>query len=521
WQNIILYFRNFYSSPLEAINEFGSFYHLWTGFVSIACLYNYLTIVLMVFDDVYNYYYNYWIYANILLDFVNILDIVVQSNFLLDILAILPLDFLLIVRPDFVWTRTNRLIKIYRIWDFVRLTETRTSFPQIFRVFKLTIICYIIFHLNGCLFFFISKQYNFETAFIEDWIFSYDKISDPVVPYSDFARNSPNITFFHTGQINQSYVEDLMHYWQNKTLSIKFGNFIKQYALSFYWSALTLVTLGEQPPPNKTSQNAFEIIVTLLGIIIFAVIVGEIGSVVINMNAVRADFEEKLDGCKQYMIFRDVPSQLQERINGWFEYVWEHGQAIVDEEAIAEFLPSRLYASLAVSVHMATLRKVKLFEDCEAKLLFELILMLKLQVFSPFDYVCKKGDIGKEMYIVKEGELEVVSEDGDIVFATLRAGTVFGELSILDIPGNKNGNKRSANVRSVGYSDLYVLTKSDLWEILAEYPHAKSLLIAKGISKNFKKFPTGENNFHLVNFVIPPKISLLLIRNIGHSLIIV
>lgn len=36
---------------------------------------------------------------------------------------------------------------------------------------------------------------------------------------------------------------------------------------------------------------------------------------------------------------------------------------------------------------------------------------------------------------MKEGELEVVSEDGDIVFATLRAGTVFGELSILDIPG--------------------------------------------------------------------------------------
>lgn len=41
----------------------------------------------------------------------------------------------------------------------------------------------------------------------------------------------------------------------------------------------------------------------------------------------------------------------------------------------------------------------------------------------------------QEMYIVKRGTLEVVSDDGQKVFVTLKEGTVFGELSILDIPG--------------------------------------------------------------------------------------
>jgi len=92
-------------------------------------------------------------------------------------------------------------------------------------------------------------------------------------------------------------------------------------------------------------------------------------------------------------------------------------------------------AEIAISVHMEALRRVAIFQECEAGLLVELVLKLQLAVYSPGDYVCRKGDIGKELYIIKRGRLTVVADDGSKVFATLADGVVFGEISVLNIAG--------------------------------------------------------------------------------------
>lgn len=52
--------------------------------------------------------------------------------------------------------------------------------------------------------------------------------------------------------------------------------------------------------------------------------------------------------------------------------------------------------------------------------------------------MCRKGDVGHEMYIIKEGKLAVVADDGVTQFAVLGEGNFFGEISILNIKG-KNG----------------------------------------------------------------------------------
>lgn len=43
------------------------------------------------------------------------------------------------------------------------------------------------------------------------------------------------------------------------------------------------------------------------------------------------------------------------------------------------------------------------------------------------------GEVGKEMYIVNRGRLQVVADDGKTVLATLKPGSYFGEISILNM----------------------------------------------------------------------------------------
>ena len=104
------------------------------------------------------------------------------------------------------------------------------------------------------------------------------------------------------------------------------------------------------------------------------------------------------------MELRSVEPNLQNRIICWFDYLWGAKKG-VDESGVLQYLPDKLRAEIAINVHLGysfsviqclnfyseTLKRVALFRDCEPGLLVELVLRLKPQIFSPGDYICRKG----------------------------------------------------------------------------------------------------------------------------------
>ena len=56
----------------------------------------------------------------------------------------------------------------------------------------------------------------------------------------------------------------------------------------------------------------------------------------------------------------------------------------------------KLKGEIAIHVHLDTLKRVEIFQNTEAGFLCELVLALKHVLFSPGDYICRKGKHGSQ-----------------------------------------------------------------------------------------------------------------------------
>lgn len=61
-----------------------------------------------------------------------------------------------------------------------------------------------------------------------------------------------------------------------------------------------------------------------------------------------------------------------------------------DEISSLVSLPHNMQMDIAMNVHIQTLSKVQLFQDCDSALIRDLVLKLKPVLFLPGDLVCKK-----------------------------------------------------------------------------------------------------------------------------------
>lgn len=173
----------------------------------------------------------------------------------------------------------------------------------------------------------------------------------------------------------------------------------RQYLFSLYWSTLTLTTIGELPRPVIDVEYVFVIFDFLAGVLIFATIVGLIGGIISNINTRKTQFQYRLDNIKQYMRYRNVDRALQGRVVKWFNYLWTNNQSL-DEASILESLPNKLRAEIAIHVHFETLQRVKIFDDCEASFLEDLVLKLTPQVREG-GRERKEGEGGREWKLLQ------------------------------------------------------------------------------------------------------------------------
>jgi CRP-like cAMP-binding protein len=124
----------------------------------------------------------------------------------------------------------------------------------------------------------------------------------------------------------------------------------------------------------------------------------------------------------------------------------------------------------------------------------DLVSLLRLRKYVTNDCIMRKGDPGKNLFIILSGLVDVVDQDG-ISITKLRNGEVFGEMSLI------SGDPVGATIQVLEPTTVLYIRGSDFLKVLNRFPSLQmyfarllSRRLAKSnilISKEFSSGMTG------------------------------
>uniref|UniRef100_A0A3P9P2F0 Cyclic nucleotide-gated cation channel beta-3-like n=1 Tax=Poecilia reticulata TaxID=8081 RepID=A0A3P9P2F0_POERE len=425
-------------------------YITWLSLVTVAINYNTWFITARMCFPYHNEFVNpIWFAMDILADVIYLLDAILfqprkqfvkagdiivslfrpQMSFVsrrqVDVVSLLPFDLLYLQFGFRSGFRVNRLLKVNTFFEFSDRLESIMAKAYIWRVIRT--IGYLLFmlHLNAC-FYYVASEYQGIGG--TKWVYS---------------------------GLGSAYLR------------------------CYYYAVRSLINIGGLNEPHTVFEITFQMTNFFVGVFVFSSLIGQMRDVIGAATAGQTYFRTSMDNTVAYMVTNNIPSLVQNRVRTWYTYTWD-AQGMLDESELLDKMPLVMRTAIAVDINLATFQKIDLFKGCDQQMLVDMLLRLKSIIYLPEDFVVKKGDIGKEMYIIKSGAVQVVGgPDNSIVFVTLKAGCVFGEISLLQ-SSKDGGNRRTANVKAYGFANLFVLEKKDLFDILIHYPESQKVLARKG-----------------------------------------
>lgn len=252
--------------------------------------------------------------------------------------------------------------------------------------------------------------------------------------------------------------------WASLRARVSDDDDVMHYLRALYWTITTLATVGYGDiTPDTAPQMMYAIMTMLFGVGLFGYGIGNVAHMLANIDQVQAHYHSSLDRLANFLRYRKIPPGLQRRIYDYYTFLWERHLGY-DEAIILSELPEPLRIEIAMAMKREFIEKVPLFRGASPQLLREIAVELRAALFTPGDYIFRAGEIGRHMYFVSRGTVEVIAADGQTILSTLSDGDFFGEIALMF------QRPRTASIRAVDFCDMYSLDKETFERVLAYFP---------------------------------------------------
>jgi CRP-like cAMP-binding protein len=241
------------------------------------------------------------------------------------------------------------------------------------------------------------------------------------------------------------------------------ASLFSQYADAFYWAMLVFV--GADMNPTDTTQTAFTSFMMLIGIGVFASVIGSASSLLTNLDSVAEMKKSQMDSINHYLTFHSVPKNLRNKIRDYYDYLWLSGQSIHDKNLFDQ-LPESLNLQLDLSLKRKLIEGVPMFKEISPLSVLAIIRKLSHTIAIPEEVIMRQGEQGDCMYFLMRGQADAYLElpAGAKHLTTMSDGAVFGEIALVHPE-----KPRTATVCALSYCEMQELKLPDFDELKQVY----------------------------------------------------
>lgn len=273
-----------------------------------------------------------------------------------------------------------------------------------------------------------------------------------------------------------------------------------QYTTSFYWSIVTLTTLGYGDiGPSNHFERMFGVYAMLLGAAIFAYSVTNMCTLVHNLNPADVYNRTRLDELNDYLDFLSAPEELAKRCQDFFLFKIRKSQVVVyNQDLILQDMSKTMQEDVRLRAVSEVMDCIPLFEGQDSAFLRAIAVRMDTEPLSPEQVVVQKGQVITKMYIVGKGCLILETEVGETDPPKLGEGGIYGVGSLF------RPTKSAFTATTIEYVDMYAIAKYHFEEVLQLCDKQKDEFEEIAISANLierapPSDPAPESNLLLGN----------------------